>query len=97
MARLPPCKDVILADACDRVGVAPQFDAVEFYENARRCLSRGGVFVANMCGDLYDRAAHFLTTSRELTTSRVFSMGVPLHLVIASSVAERGETTSLPA
>ena len=54
------CKDVILADACDRVGVAPQFDAVEFYENARRCLSRGGVFVANMCGDLYDRAAHFL-------------------------------------
>lgn len=60
VARLPPCKDVILADACDRVGVAPQFDAVEFYENARRCLSRGGVFVANMCGDLYDRAAHFL-------------------------------------
>ena len=27
----------------------------------------------------------------------VSSMGVPLHLVIASSVAERGETTSLPA
>ncbi len=60
VARLPPCKDVILADACDREGVAPQLDAIEFYENARRCLSRGGVFVTNLCGDLYDRAAHFL-------------------------------------
>ena len=36
-------KDVILADACDRSGIAPQFDALEFYRNARRGLSAQGV------------------------------------------------------
>jgi spermidine synthase len=60
VAHLPPCKDVILADACDRMGIAPQLDAIEFYRNARRSLAPGGVFVANLCGELPCRAAHFL-------------------------------------
>ena len=60
MSHLKRSKDIILADACDRAGVAPGLDAVEFYENARRCLSRGGVFVANMCSDRTGSAAHLL-------------------------------------
>ena len=39
-------------------GIAPELDAIEFYQNAHRCLSRGGVFIANVCGDLNDCAAH---------------------------------------
>jgi spermidine synthase len=57
---LSPCKDVILADACDRDGVAPQLNSVEFYQNARRCLAPGGVFVTNICGDADSRAAHLV-------------------------------------
>jgi spermidine synthase len=51
VARLGRSKDVIMADACDHEGIAPELDAIEFYQNAHRCLSRGGVFVANICGD----------------------------------------------
>jgi spermidine synthase len=57
---LSPCKDVILADACDRDGVAPELNSVEFYRNARRCLAPGGVFVTNICGDADSRAAHLV-------------------------------------
>jgi spermidine synthase len=60
VARLPPGEDVILADACDRTGVAPELDAVEFYQNAHRCLSPGGVFVINVCGERHSRSAHLL-------------------------------------
>jgi spermidine synthase len=58
VAQSSRCKDVILFDACDRQGIAPQFNAVEFYQNARRCLSPDGVFVANLCGDWKDCASH---------------------------------------
>ncbi|MDB6012183.1 MAG: Polyamine aminopropyltransferase [Gammaproteobacteria bacterium] len=58
VARLERSKDVILADACDRVGVAPEFDAIAFYRDAHRCLSRAGVFVTNLCGDMDDCAGH---------------------------------------
>ncbi len=51
-------KDVILADACDRSGVAPEFGTLEFYRNARRRLSQGGVFVMNLCGDRPDTLSH---------------------------------------
>lgn len=44
-------KDVILADACDRSGIAPQLNALDFYRSARRRLSRRGVFVANLCSE----------------------------------------------
>jgi spermidine synthase len=60
VAQLPPCKDVILADACDRTGIAPELGAVEFYRHAHRCLSPGGVFVANVCGNRDSQMAHIL-------------------------------------
>jgi spermidine synthase len=60
VARLPPGEDVILADACDRSGVAPELNAVEFYRNACRCLAPGGVFVINVCGEPHSRKAHLL-------------------------------------
>lgn len=58
VARLRRSKDVILADACDRFGVAPALGTLEFYQNAYRCLSPGGVLVTNTCGDIHCRAAH---------------------------------------
>jgi spermidine synthase len=58
VARLGLSQDVILADACDRDGIAPELNAIEFYQQVRRCLFSGGVFVANMCGDLDSCAAH---------------------------------------
>jgi spermidine synthase len=58
VTRLGQFQDVILADACDREGIAPKLDAIEFYEAAHRCLSYGGVFVANVCGDPISCAAH---------------------------------------
>jgi spermidine synthase len=48
VARIGLSQDVILADACDREGIAPTLNAIEFYRDAHRCLFRGGVFVANM-------------------------------------------------
>lgn len=51
VTRLQRSKDVILADACDRAGVAAQLDDIEFYRQVRRHLSQGGVFVSNLCGD----------------------------------------------
>jgi spermidine synthase len=60
VAGLQPCMDVILADACDRSGIAPEMDHLEFYRNASRCLAPGGVFVANVCGDRGSRGAHLL-------------------------------------
>jgi spermidine synthase len=53
-------KDVILADACDRTGIAAELGSVEFYRNARRRLSADGVFVANICGNKFSAAAHLL-------------------------------------
>jgi spermidine synthase len=44
-------KDVILADACDRSGIAPELDRIEFYDSARERLSEAGVFVLNLCGE----------------------------------------------
>jgi spermidine synthase len=58
VARLERSKDVILADACDRVGIAPELDTIAFYRDAHRCLSREGVFVTNLCGDMDDCAGH---------------------------------------
>lgn len=58
VARLGRSKDVILADACDNEGIAPELDTVEFYQAAYRSLSRGGIFVLNVCGDPDFTAAH---------------------------------------
>lgn len=53
-------KDVILVDACDRVGLAPELNALDFYRSAYKALAPGGVLVANVCGNVHDRAAHCL-------------------------------------
>lgn len=58
VARLRRSKDVILADACDRVGIAPEFDTIEFYQDTYRCLSPGGVFVTNTCSNIDGCLAH---------------------------------------
>jgi len=55
-----PCKDVIIADACDHAGIAPELDSLSFYRNAHRRLAPHGVFVANLCGDDLSRATHLL-------------------------------------
>jgi spermidine synthase len=51
-------EDVILADACDRKGMAADLDSVEFYRNARARLSADGIFVVNVCGPKDSIAAH---------------------------------------
>jgi spermidine synthase len=51
-------EDVIVADACDRNGMAAAFDSLAFYRKARRYLAPGGVFVTNLCGDKLATAAH---------------------------------------
>ena len=53
-----PGKDVILADACDRAGVAPQLHGVEFYQSAWRRLRPGGVFAMNLVGDRSSFTSH---------------------------------------
>ena len=69
------CKDVILADACDRTGIATELGSVEFYRKARRCLSAGGVFVANICGDK-DSAASHLKNLRDAFEDELLSLKV---------------------
>ncbi len=75
---LAPCKDVILADACDREGIAPELNSVEFYQNARRCLAPGGVFVTNVCGNPSSRAAH-LVKLRNAFDDEVLTLPVSSH------------------
>jgi spermidine synthase len=43
-------KDVILVDACDSQGIAPELDSVDFYFRVRARLSERGLFVMNLCG-----------------------------------------------
>jgi spermidine synthase len=58
VSRLARRKDVILADACDANGIAPQFDSVEFYHCVREALSDRGIFVSNLCGEVSCRVSH---------------------------------------
>lgn len=75
VARLRPCKDVILADACDRNGIAPELDAIEFYHNAHHSLRRGGVFISNLCGNALSRLAH-LTKIRSVFGGTIITLRV---------------------
>ena len=68
-------KDVILADACDRTGIAAELGSVEFYRKARSRLSARGVFVANICGDK-DSAAAQLTKLRDAFDDELLSLQV---------------------
>ncbi|HEV2700965.1 MAG TPA: hypothetical protein VGV09_04990 [Steroidobacteraceae bacterium] len=65
LAGAGPAKDVILADACDRAGVAPELDSTHFYRNAYRRLSAAGIFVMNLCADGAFPSLH-LTRMREV-------------------------------
>lgn len=75
VSELTRCKDVILADACDRSGLAAEVDSVEFYRKARGHLSPGGVFVINLCGDRSSVAAH-LTKLRDAFEDELLSLQV---------------------
>jgi spermidine synthase len=75
ISELTRCKDVILADACDRSGLAAEVDSVDFYRKARDQLSPGGVFVINLCGDRLSVAAH-LTKLRDAFEDELLSLPV---------------------
>jgi spermidine synthase len=75
ISELSQSKDVILADACDRSGVATELGSVKFYRKARRRLSAGGVFVANVCGDKDSVASH-LENLREAFEDELLSLPV---------------------
>ncbi|HYJ40582.1 MAG TPA: hypothetical protein VEW08_07325 [Steroidobacteraceae bacterium] len=68
-------KDVILADACDRAGIAAELGSVEFYRRARQHLSSDGVFVANICGDRFSTATQ-LAKIREAFEDELLSLQV---------------------
>ena len=78
VGRLKRSKDVILADACDRRGIAPELDAIEFYRDAHRCLTPGGVLVTNMCSDTNNCAAH-VTKIREVFGDDFMTLQVRPH------------------
>ena len=75
IAELKQCKDVILADACDRSGLAAEVDSVDFYRNARDHLTPSGVFVINLCGERRSVAAH-LTKLRNAFDDELLSLQV---------------------
>lgn len=75
ISRLAHRKDVILADACDRTGMAAALDSVEFYRKSRRQLSAAGIFVTNLCGDKNTVAAH-LTKLRDAFGDNLLSLQV---------------------
>jgi spermidine synthase len=54
-----PRKDVILVDTYDCHGAAPGLASAQFYLNARRRLTLGGVLVTNIHGDACERADQF--------------------------------------
>ncbi len=53
-----PSKDVILVDAYDRNGVAPDLAIAQFYHEVKRGLSLRGVLVVNVFGEAYQRTSH---------------------------------------
>jgi spermidine synthase len=54
-----PREDVILVDTYDCHGAAPGLVTAQFYLNARRRLTLGGVLVMNIHGDTLERAGQF--------------------------------------
>jgi len=75
ISELTRSKDVILADACDRSGLAAEIDSVDFYRKARGRLSPGGLFVINLCGDRLSVAAH-LAKLRDAFEGELLSLRV---------------------
>ena len=50
--------DALLVDAFDCHGIPTSLTNIDFYENARRCLSPAGVFVMNLAGERAGYLAH---------------------------------------
>jgi len=50
--------EVILMDAFDREGISASLSTRDFYADARRALSKGGVLVVNLVGEHRQRIAH---------------------------------------
>ena len=58
VARVRPRKDVILVDAYDPRGIPPGLASAQFYQDAKRRLSRSGILVVNIFGDENERTIH---------------------------------------
>ena len=70
-----PSKDVILVDAYDRNGVAPNLVTARFYLDAKCRLSVSGVLVVNVFGDEYERLSH-TALIRNVFAERVIALPV---------------------
>ncbi len=80
VAALQPCTDLVLADACDRTGIATQFNSIRFYRNTRHCLAPGGILVTNICGDESACTGHLLKL-REAFDARVLTLKLGRNLI----------------
>jgi spermidine synthase len=78
LAHLERSKDVIIADACDRTGIAPELDAIEVYQHVYRSLTQRGVFVSNICGDLNNCTVH-LSKIRRVFEDNFLTLQVAPH------------------
>jgi spermidine synthase len=76
LATLSGCMDVVLADACDRDGIAPEFNSAQFYRDARHSLAPGGLYVTNVCGD-DDMCAEHLAKLRTAFDGEVLTLAMP--------------------
>ena len=76
VASLSAGMDVVLADACDRNGIAGEFNSAAFYRHARNSLAPGGVFVTNVCGD-DDVCAQHLLKLRTAFNGEVLTLAMP--------------------
>ncbi len=72
--------DVILADACDRSGIAAQFDSTEFYRNVRNALAPGGIFITNVCGE-EDTCTDHLLKLRDAFDSNVLTLAMGRNII----------------
>jgi spermidine synthase len=70
-----PRKDVILVDTYDCHGAAPGLASAQFYVNAQRRLTLGGVMVMNIHGDACERAGQFARI-RSVFGKRVIALPV---------------------
>lgn len=52
------CADVILLDGCDKIGIAPAFKDICFYQNLRASLRPHGLLALNLIGQGDQLAAH---------------------------------------
>jgi spermidine synthase len=75
VAREGPRNTIILVDAYDRHGVAPQLATTEFYLHAKRHLTRSGVLVTNISGSVHERTTHFARV-RQAFGKRVIALPV---------------------